>query len=207
MENVARETFNGEVFVNCADKSFRWLEHYPIISVVWNCTAGGQRSEPRTAPATQTTIHGIMMNQGRASPALGAKTFGDHLDDTVEFFARQISIWPRRTNELKESVFIPILNGSRCNDLLGQHIQRFFRNGEAIELAAMDATQQRHAFHQFIAAQRKHAALRQTAAFVFCATDALQQRGDGARGTELADEINRPNIYAQLQRGRRHERS
>ena len=70
----------------------------------------------------------------------------------------------------------------------------------------MDATQQRRAFDQLIAAQRENAAFRQTAALVLGATDALQQRGDGARRAELANEINRTDIDPQLQRSRGDER-
>ena len=38
------------------------------------------------------------------------------------------------------------------------------------------------------------------------ATDALQQRGDGARRAELADEVNRTDVDPKLERGRGHER-
>ena len=41
---------------------------------------------------------------------------------------------------------------------------------------------------------------------MFCATDTLQQSGDGARGTELADELDRTNIDAQLQGSRGNKR-
>jgi hypothetical protein len=151
-------------------------------------------------------IYGIVMNQCRASPALGAKTIGEHLDDAVEFFARQISIGPRRTNELEERIFIPIFGGSGGDDLLGENIQRLFRNQQTIKLTASNTTQQRSAFDEFIATQRKDTAFRHTATFVLRATRALQQRRDGARGGELADEINRPDVDPKLERSRGNQR-
>ena len=52
------------------------------------------------------------------------------------------------------------------------------------------------ALHQFIAAQREDAALRQTTVFVLSASDALQKAGDGSRGTELANQIDGTDIDA-----------
>ena len=86
-------------------------------------------------------IHGIVMNQRRAPAALGAKAFGQHFYDVVELLAREISIWPGRTSEVKELIFIPILTGSSGDGLLSQHIQRLFWNYETIELAAKDTTE------------------------------------------------------------------
>src|SRR4029453_5587522 len=147
---------------------------------------GSQSNQSRPAPAAQTMIYGIMMNQCRASPALGAKTGGEHLDDIVEFFPGQISIRPRQTNELEERIFIPIFGGSGGDDLLGENIQRLFRNQQTIKLTASNTTQQRSAFDEFIATQRKDTAFRHTATFVLRATGALQQRRNGACGGELA---------------------
>ena len=83
----------------------------------------------------------IVMNQRRASAALGAETFGKHFHYAVEFFAGDIAIWPGRTDKLEELIFIPILGGSRGDNLLGQDIQRLFRNGQAIKLATTDTTE------------------------------------------------------------------
>src|SRR6266513_191171 len=122
----------------------------------------------------------IMMDQRRAPAALGAETFCEHFHYAVEFFASEISIRPGRTDKLEELIFIPIFSG-RCSDnLLGQDIQRFFGNAEAIEFPVTDTTKQCCAFDQFIAAQWEDAALRQTSAFMLGAPDALQQAGDGA---------------------------
>src|SRR5206468_860948 len=110
------------------------------------------------------------------------------------------------TNKIKELIFIPIFGGSPCDNLLGQDIQRFFGNDEAIELPTTYAMKQCRALHQFITAQGEDAALRQTTVFaclpepwrrlVLSASDALQKAGDGSRGTKLANQIDGTDIDA-----------
>ena len=75
------------------------------------------------------------------------------------------------------------------------------RNLQRIQFAVANAAHGGEAFDQFIPAERKQASLWQTAALVAGPADALEQRGDGARGTELADQVNRPNVYPEFKRG------
>ena len=109
-------------------------------------------------------IYRVVMNQRRAAASLCAETFSKHCHNLIELTARKVAIWPGRANELEEIILIPIFRGSCGNDLLRQHIQRFFGNRQSIEFATINATQQRCAFDQLIAAQRENAAFRQTAA-------------------------------------------
>ena len=53
LKDVARQTFNREIFVHCAEESFRRIEHYTIIGIVGNCAAGRKSNEPRTASSTK----------------------------------------------------------------------------------------------------------------------------------------------------------
>ena len=59
---------------------------------------------------------------------------------------------------------------------------------------------------QFIAAQRKDPALRQTAAAVFRASDALQEGSDRMGRTDLADQVYRADVDPQFERGCGDER-
>src|SRR4029077_756024 len=115
----------------------------------------------------------VMMNQRRASSTLCAETFGKHYHNLIKFTAREIAVRPGGTDELEEFILIPIFRRSCGNDLLREHIQRFFRNRQAVELATINTTQQRHTLDQFIEAQRKNPALRQPAAFMHSPTDPL----------------------------------
>ena len=110
LKDIARQTFDREILIHGADKSFRRFENDPIIGVVGNRAAGSQSNESRPAPAAQAMIHGIVMNQRCAPATLGAKTFGKHFHDAVEFFAREISIRPGGTGKVEELSFIPIFS-------------------------------------------------------------------------------------------------
>src|SRR5438876_2361509 len=44
--------------------------------------------------------------------ALGAETFGEHLDDAIELLASKISVRPCTTDQFEKLRFLPILGGS-----------------------------------------------------------------------------------------------
>lgn len=71
----------------------------------------------------------------------------------------------------------------------------------------MDAIQQRGAFDQLVTGLRKQARLRRTANLVPGTPGALQEGGDRAWRTELADQIDIADIQPQLQRCGRHQHS
>ena len=70
---------------------------------------------------------------------------------------------------------------------------------DAIELATAGGTQQRRALHQVVERHRQHSSLGRTADRVPGSTDTLQQRRDAVRRSDLADEIDVPDIDAELE--------
>ena len=64
------------------------------------------------------------------------------------------------------------------------------RRPQTVQFANADTTQRRRTFDQFIAAQRKQPAFRQSASLVLGAADPLQKSGDGPRGAKLADQVH-----------------
>ena len=92
----------------------------------------------------------VVMNQGAAPAAFRAETFRQHADHVAEFLARQMPIRPGRVDEVEQFIFVPIFRRRRGDDLLGEHIERLFRNDQTIQFAALDRTQQGDAFDQFI---------------------------------------------------------
>ena len=77
---------------------------------------------------------------------------------------------------------------------------------EPVEFAATHAVEQRRAFDQFVARQRKQPPLRRAADRVAGAADALQEAGDRARRAELAHQIDVADVDAEFERGGRHQR-
>jgi hypothetical protein len=77
-----------------------------------------------------------------------------------------------------------------------------------IELALRNRSDQRRAFDQLIACGREHAPFRlgRVLNLMAGASDALQRNGDRSRRADLADEIDRADVDAELERCRRHHR-
>ncbi len=118
----------------------------------------------------------------------------------------RVAIRPGAAQQREQLVFAPFLRGDLGDDLLRQHVERLVGNRQAIELAATHAVEQRRAFDQLVARQRKQPALRRAADRVAGAADALQEGRDRARRAELADEIDVADVDAELERGGRHQR-
>ena len=77
---------------------------------------------------------------------------------------------------------------------------------DGVEQAGADRAQERRAFHEIVARHREHAALRGSGNRVARASDALQQRGDPVRRSDLADQVDVADVDAELERGRGDER-
>ena len=56
LEDVAGQAFDGEVLVDRADRLVLGLQHDLVVGGVGNGAAGGQRGQPRAAPAAQHVI-------------------------------------------------------------------------------------------------------------------------------------------------------
>ena len=122
-------------------------------------------------------IHVVAMQVGAVAAAARGDAIGEHLDDFVEFFAREIAIGIRAAHEREQIVFAPVFRGARCHDLLGENIERRFGNFDAIEFAVTNGAHERGAFEQFIARGGEKAAFGNGAAPVAGASDALQRNG------------------------------
>ncbi len=144
----------------------------------------------------------------RAAPApLGTDAFGQHLDDGVEIRARQVGIAVRAANEREEIVLLPVLGGGHRHDLLPHDVERGDRHEQAIELALRDGADQRGAFDELVASGREDAPLRlgRMLDLVSRSPDALQRNSDRSRRADLADEIDRADVDAELERCRRDD--
>jgi len=68
-----------------------------------------------------------------------------------------------------------------------------------------DGANQGGTFQQFVSSHGKNSALRNRATPVTGTANSLQGHGNGARRTELADEIDRADIDSKLKRCRRNQ--
>ena len=71
LEDVAGEALDREVLVDRADELVRGLQHDVVVGVVGNRAAGGERREPRAAPAAQHAVDRVAVDV-RARDGRGA---------------------------------------------------------------------------------------------------------------------------------------
>ena len=150
-------------------------------------------------------VHRVVMDQRAAPAAAGAKALRQHADHGVEIGARQRPIGPGAAEQREELVLAPLARRHFGDDLLRQHVERLFRDREAIEFPAVHTVEQRRAFDQLVARQREQPALGRPRDRVARAADPLQKSRDRARRAELADQVDIADVDAELQRGGRHQ--
>ena len=114
----------------------------------------------------------------------------------------EIAIGMRAADKLEERILRPFGGCDFGDDLLRQHVERCARDRQAVEFLAPHGVQQRRAFHEFVARQRKQARLGNAAHLVARAPGALQEGRDGSRRSELADEVDVADVDAELERRR-----
>ena len=177
-----------------------------IVGVVGDRAAGGQRGRARAAPAAQNAIDRVAMDERAAPAAPRGEALGEHAHDRVEILSRERAERPAAAQPIVKLRLRPILRRDLRDDLLREHVERLVRHRQAVELAAADAVEQRRAFDQIVARERKQAPLRRAADRVAGTADALQESRDRARRADLADEIDVADVDAEFERGGRDQR-
>jgi hypothetical protein len=99
------------------------------------------------------------MDQGAAPAAPSGKAFRQHANDCRKVLLSQRPVRPRSPKLGEEFTLVPVLSCHFGDDLLRQDIERRLWDRECIKLAAPHAIEQRYAFHEIVARQRKQAPL------------------------------------------------
>ena len=105
---------------------FSRLEHHLVVGVVGDRAAGGERGQPRAAPAAQHAVDRVAMDVARrARPAAGGEALGQHAHHGVEILAREVADTARRArSRCEQLVFGPFARGDFGDDLLREHVER-----------------------------------------------------------------------------------
>ena len=185
-----------------ADDVVLGLEHHLVVGVVGDGAAGGERGQPRAAPAAQHAVDRVVVDQRAAPAAPRGEALGQHARrsrrnpraagrDRARRAAPARTARPRSTRCAATSATICCAStSSGCSGIV-----------QPVELAAPHAVEQRRAFDQLVARQREQPALGRAADRVAGAADALQEARDRARRAELADEVDVADVDAELERG------
>ena len=200
LKDVARGALDREVLIERADDRVVRIEDDAIIGDLGDGAARRLGEQPRATASANGGVDLVAVHQGRAAAAAGGKALGRHLQHAVERRAIEVAIGPRARHQREEIVFRAVAACGLGDDLLRQHVERRVVRDDGVEQAGPDRAQERRAFHEIVARHREHPALRGSGNRVARAPDALQQRGDPVRRSNLAHQVDMADVDAELQR-------
>ena len=207
LEDVAGDRLDREILVHAADAQALRFQHHVVIGGVGNRAARGDRGEPCAASRAQLAVHRVAVQVGRTGAAPGAVTLGQHPHHFGERLAREIAIRIRAPEHVEQLAFMAFAAGDFRHDLLRQHVQRGRRDAQGVEFAAAHRVQQCRAFDQVVARGREQPRFRRPVHRVAGTAGALQERRDGTRRSQLADQVDVADVDAEFQRGGRDQRA
>ena len=199
-EDIPGQALDGEIFIQRADYFFFRLSDDGIVGGLRDRSAGGDRCESSATAASNSSVHLIAMQVSSAAAALGGDAVGQHGDDRVELAALQVAVRISAAEEREQIVLTPVARGGFGYNLLGENVERRDRNLEAIELTGADSPDQGGALYQLVASGGEEVALGLGTDPMAGSTHALQGDRDGARRSDLADQINGANVDPEFKR-------
>ena len=165
------------------------------------------REQSRAPAAAQPLVHFVPMHERARAGPRRVRILGRHGHDGVEVVRVRDARYGHAPAHQREEIVLRVLAARRLrDDLLREDVERRVLRHDAIELAAADRAKQRRALDQIVARDREEPSFRQARHRVPGAADALEKRGNAVRRSNLADEIDVPDVDAELERGGRHER-
>ena len=206
LEDVARQTLEGEVFVQRPDKMAFRFQHHVVVELVRYHPAVGHGSQFGALPGPDALVYRVMVDVTAAPAAPGREALRQHAQHLRECLPAHATVRVSQRHLSEQFVFSPFLAGGLRNQLLRQHVQVVLAYAEPVQLVAPYRVQQRRAFHQVIPAQREQAPLGGCSQAVAGAPDPLQEDGDGSGRAELADQVHVPDVDSQFQGRGCHQR-
>src|SRR5262249_23647946 len=100
------------------------------------------------------------------------------------------------SNEIEHAFFRVLLAGGHRDHLLREDVERGFGDLQPIHFGPADGANERRALDELVACSSEEAAFGHGPDPVACPADALEADSDGARGADLADEVDGSDIDA-----------
>ena len=177
-EHIAPHALDGEVFVQRADHGFVRFRDHSIRADVGNRAGIGDRRQARPFASLDPLADVVVVEIDASTAGLACDAFRQVLDRAIKIGAGQTAIGIGSPDEREQIVDVPVLRGCLGNDLLGEHVERRLRNGDAVQHAATDRPQESQRFAQLIASERKQTPLGREAERVPGPANSLQKCGD-----------------------------
>ena len=206
-EDVAHHRLDGEVLVDRAHRRVVGLGHDAVVAHLGDGTAAGERGQARPAPGAQDAVDAVAVQIGHALAPTGGDALGDERHDRRRSRPRSSAAYgaARRTSSKSSSSVhssAAATSATICWARMSSGATGWTRG---VEPPGAHRGQQRGALHQLVAGHRVEDPLGRAAARVVGAPDPLEEGGDGARRADLAHELDRADVDAELERGGGHQ--
>src|SRR5579875_329671 len=207
-EHVTDGRLDREVLVHGAHGHTLRIEHDPVVTGLGDRPAGRERGDPRGAARPKAAVDGVVVEVRAAAAAPGDDAPGDQVDDRVEVRALEPRVGGRRTRHLEQLVDADLARrGHLGHDLLREHVQGGDRRHQGIEAPLAHRGEQRGALDELVTGERVQPTRRGARDVVVRPADPLEEGADRTRGPDLAHELDRSDVDAELEGGGRHERA
>ncbi len=165
----------------------------------------GARVRDRDADRALACAHGALdAIPDEPRPQLGELVGGvapcEQVEHALELPARQVAVGVRAQHQRVELVDRHRALRARGDELLGEHVERVLRDARLLDQAELHAAGDDGALEQVAPELREDAPTRGLADLVAGASDALHAPCDRARRLDLADEVDRAHVDAELER-------
>ncbi len=206
LEHIALQALDGEVFVDRADGLRLRLEQHRVVGRVGYRAAGGERRQTRAAPAAHFAVDGVVVDEGAAPAASRGEPVGEHADDFIELSALQVAVGVGAVAAARKAHRRPT-RARRLRPRSAAPARRAAWRECAGGRAPRAATQSSSAAHSMRSSRDsgKSRPFGRAPQRVPGASDALQQGRDGARRSELTDQVHFTDVDAELERCGRDE--
>ncbi len=205
-EDVTRHRLDRPVLVDRADEGVVWVRDDAIVAGLGNGAPRGRGGEAGALAGPELAVDGVVVDVGAAAPPSGLDAAAHQLDDLVELGPGEVVVGRSPADEGVQVVGPPLGRGHLGHHLLGQDVERPSGRVDGIEAAGADGQEQRGALHQLVAGEREQPPLGRPRAGVVGAAHPLQEGGDAAGRSDLADQVDRADVDPELQGGGGDER-
>ena len=201
-DDVAGAGVDGEVLVERGDLHAFGLEDDVEEGGVRDGAAVGDGDHARAAARMQAAVDAVAQKVGAVAAAAGFDAFAESsVMSSSKCCAGEVAIGIGAAEDVVEGVFFPGFGAAGGDDLLHEDVDGLRRNFQLIELAGAHLADEGGLLEQVVAGGGEEAALGDGSAPVAGAAHALHGDGDGARGADLADEIDVADVDAEFERG------
>ena len=206
-EDVARHRLDRPVLVDRADEQVVGIGEHAVVADLGDRATRRDRREARALAAAHLAVDRVVVHVSTARSAAGLDAVRRELEHLVELRARQLGV--------RHGASATSRRARRCPTPARRPRRRSAERGcragagaGGSRRGARRAPRRASAAHSTSSSRVDgiEATLRHTGTRVVRSADALQERRDAAGRADLAHELDRADVDAELERGRCHQR-